>query len=312
MLKKEHRTLKTLLSVGGWTYSQAGKFKIAATEQGRKNFASSAVKLVADWGMDGLDIDWEYPENNVEAQNFVQLLNETRSAMDTYASKNGQKYHYLLTVATSAGPKTYQTLDIKGMDRYVDSWHLMAYDYAGNWDTTTGHQANIQEDTSNKLDTKFNTEQAVNAYTQAGVAPNKLVLGLPLYGHSFAGTDGLGKPYSGNSKGSGEGGIWKYRDLPRPGAEIKTDDKLGAAWTYDPNARELVTFDNVQTTKLKASYVKNKGLGGAFFWEASGDKTGPESLVGAMADCLGELDTSENMLDYPESQYSNIRNGGSV
>lgn len=309
MLKKQNRKLKTLLSVGGWAYSQEGKFKMAATEQGRKNFAASAVKLVADWGIDGIDIDWEYPKDNTEAQNFVQLLNETRSAMDNYASKNGQKYHYLLTVAASAGPDKYQSLDIKGMDRYVDSWHLMAYDYAASWDKTTGHQANIQKDTSNKDDTKFNTEQAVNAYTDAGVAPNKLVLGLPLYGHSFADTDGLGKSFTGNGKGSDESGIWKYRDLPRPGSEVETDDKLGAAWTYDAKSRELVTFDNVQTTKMKANYIKSKGLGGAFFWEASGDKTGPESLVGAMAGCLGELDTSQNMLDYPESQYANIRQG---
>ncbi|KAJ6445801.1 endochitinase [Purpureocillium lavendulum] len=309
-LKQKNRNMKTLLSIGGWTASQNGKFaNSVATPEQQKQFASSAVKLMGDWGMDGLDVDWEYPTNDDEAQKFVSLLKACREELDSYAKQSGHDYHFLLTVATAAGPDHYRQLDKPGMDRYLDAWHLMAYDYAGSWDKTTGHQANVNKSASNPESTKFDTVQAVDDYIQAGIAPEKIILGLPLYGRSFANTNGLGEAFTGVGGGTIEQGIWLYRDLPRTGAKVEVDEAVGAAWSYDPTAKELVSFDNPQSAKLKVDYLKSKGLGGALFWEASGDKTGDDSIVGTVASSLGQLEQSDNMLSYPASQYDNIKNG---
>ncbi|KAL7904368.1 glycoside hydrolase family 18 protein [Trichoderma velutinum] len=309
LLKNKYRHMKTLLSIGGWTASQEGKFAPAiGSAEGRRRFAETAVRLLADWGFDGIDIDYEYPATPEDARNFVYLLREVREALDDYANRHGQRYRYLLTVATSAGPEHYNVLEMEAMDQYIDTWHLMAYDYAGSWDTVSGQQSNVFTDRQNPDSTKFNTDQAVDAYLDRGIDPSKIVLGLPLYGRSFENTDGLGKPYSGIGPGTIEPGVYLYRDLPRPGATVYVNRYTLSAYSYDPSSRELVSFDNVETARLKAEYLQSRGLGGAVFWEASGDHTGEESLIRTLAREMGHLDYSGNMLEYPESRYANIQN----
>lgn len=313
LLKKQNRSLKVLLSIGGWTYSS--KFSTVASDVTRRqNFVSSTVQLVTDYGFDGVDMDWEfnaYTPASDDAQNFVLLLQELRYAFDQWAAMHAPGYHFLITVASPAGPATYDQLDVASMAKYVDSWNLMSYDYAGSWSNATGHQANIYFDSSNMDATPYSTDQAVEAYLAKGVSPSKILMGLPLYGRSFEGTSGLGDAYDGVGGGDGTFGVgqWRYKDLPRAGATEHYDDVADASYSYDSAAQELISYDNSQSTIVKSTYLKEKGLGGAMFWSADSDKTGADSLVAVMAGKLGTLDGSANLLEYPTSQYDNIRDG---
>ncbi|KAH9905609.1 glycoside hydrolase family 18 protein [Xylariomycetidae sp. FL2044] len=313
LLKRRNRQLKVLLSVGGWTYS-ANFRQPASTPSGRAAFVASCVELVKNLGFDGIDIDWEYPQSGSEAADFVALLQAVRDGLDAYSRTLPSPYHFELTVACPAGPQNYERLDLARMDRLLDFWNLMAYDYAGSWDATSGHQANLYPSRSNPACTPFSTAPAIEHYVRSGVAPSKLVLGMPLYGRAFQGTPGPGQAYSGVGEGTWENGVHDYKKLPLAGAQEHADPEAGASWCYQPETRTMVSYDTVPLARTKAQFVRDRQLGGAMWWESSADKEAGsgESLIANVVDVLGGtagLDKKENLIDFPHSKYENLKAG---
>ncbi|KUJ14754.1 glycoside hydrolase family 18 protein [Mollisia scopiformis] len=307
LLKQQNRSLKVLLSIGGWTYSS--NFPVpASSAAGRQKFAASAVDLIKDFGFDGIDIDWEYPKSRTEAEHFVLLLKECREAMDRYSATLPHGHHFELTVACPAGAQNYQNMDLRGMDQYLDFWNMMAYDYAGSWDSHAGHQANLCASSDSKK-TPFNTEQAVEYYKSQGVRSEKIVLGMPLYGRAFENTDGIGKPYGGVGQGTWENGVFDYKALPLAGAEERYDGEARASYSYDAAKRHLVSYDTCQMAREKAEWIKRNRLGGGMWWESSADKQGGESLIGNVVSVFGELERKKNCIEYPHSKFENLRKG---
>lgn len=183
---------------------------------------------------------------------------------------------------TVLGPQNYQKMHLKAMDQYLDFWNLMAYDFAGSWDSCAGHQSNLHPSTSNPASTPFSTLKAVEYYKSQGIEGSKLIIGMPLYGRAFASTDGPGSHFSGTGEGSWEQGVWDFKALPQKGAKENVCNEVAASWSYDPEKRLMVSYDTKEIAERKASFIKNEGLGGAMWWESSADKQGDESLIGTV------------------------------
>ncbi|OAA58860.1 chitinase [Cordyceps fumosorosea ARSEF 2679] len=307
LLKKEHRHIKVLLSIGGWTWSKNFAV-VASSDTTRKAFAKSVVTFLKDWGLDGIDIDWEYPETEEDGQNMILLLQAIRDELDSYASRHAEGYHFLLSIAAPAGLNTIGLLKLPELGKVLDLVNLMAYDYAGSWSNTTGYNANVFPNANNTSATPFNTNDAVQAYKEGGVPAEKLVLGVPIYGRAFEQTEGIAKPFNGVGSGSWEAGVYDYKSLPSEGAIVKCDYIVMGCYCYNPKTKTLVSFDTPEMVEAKAAWLKQQGLGGIMVWEASGDKNNSESLIERGSTALGSLDRSQNCLSYPDSKFDNIRN----
>jgi chitinase len=136
--------------------------------------------------------------------------------------------------------------------------------------------------------------------------------GLPIYGRSFTGTKGLGQPFSGVGGGSWENGVWDYKVLPQAGATEMTDSESGATYSWDEANQILISYDTADMVKTKIAYSLSKQLGGSMFWEASSDRNDSGSLIATSWNGLsaaGAMDSTQNTLSYPASQYDNIKNG---
>ena len=148
LMKKQNRHLKLMLSIGGWTYSPSFH-PVVVNSALRENFVKSSIALLENYGLDGLDIDYEYPSNDAQARGYVELLKELRHGLDRHSRHMGTNYTYPLTVglpdkfsirlrmltplshqiAAPCGPSNYEKLHAREMDQYLSFWNLMAYDY---------------------------------------------------------------------------------------------------------------------------------------------------------------------------------------
>ncbi|KAK9462207.1 glycoside hydrolase superfamily [Lipomyces oligophaga] len=307
--KVANRNLKVLLSIGGWTYSH-NFAPMACSPAKRAEFVRSAMNLIKDLCLDGLDIDWEYPATAEEAGQFVLLLREIREAMDCYQvelqNRGVSGVRFYLTIATPCGPHNLNMLDIPAMDRCLDFWNMMAYDFSGPAFANVnvcGHQANIYGGS-------VNANAAITYVQSRGVSADKIVLGMPLYGRSFANTDGLGRSFQGaGNTGSWENGVFDYKALS-PHALI--DHQAIAAYSFDSQERKFVTYESLESARLKAGYIKQRGLGGAMWWESSSDRptSDPDSIVAEVVSNLGGIDklVHENNWIHPiDSVFDNFR-----
>jgi chitinase len=283
-----------LISVGGWTLS--GRFSdTALTAASRQKFAASAVRFIRQYGFDGVDIDWEYPgggglETNVsrpeDKQNFTALLTELRKQLDAAGVQDGRKYY--LTIAAPAGPDKIVNLEVAKIAAVLDWINIMTYDMHGAWENRTDHQSALY----GSLGDPLTVDAAVKAYLAGGAPKNKLVVGIPFYGRSWKSVgstaNGLRQPANGAPNGTWEpGGMLDYWDIDQrltsqPATWKRYWDPVARVpWLYAPTMEGgiFVTYEDRESTGVKADYILQNGLRGAMFWELSGDKRGGTGLL---------------------------------
>jgi len=291
-LRNVNPRLTVLVSVGGWLWS-TNFSDMALTAESRRAFEESVMEFLAQYDLDGLDIDWEYPGlpgaghpyRAEDKQNFTALLEELRARFDAEAKRTGRRLY--LTIAMGAGDDVLAHTEMRKVERYVDTVNLMTYDYyeAGS-DATTGHHAPLYADPADPK--KASSDETVREYEKAGVPAGKILLGVPFYGRAWgdvpdnnhglfqpgktvAGVDAQYSAIVANMLGQGFTRYW--------------DDAAKAPYLYSAEKHIFVSYEDPESLRLKCDYVRSRKLGGVMFWEYSGDPDG--QLLGTIGGALG-------------------------
>lgn len=294
-LRQQYPYLHASLSFGGWTLSKSFA-EMTADPQSLQNFITNAIAAMKETGFDGIDIDWEYPNEPQDAANFANFMTQLRAALDVQGKKDKSKYY--LTIAAPAGidqieqikqndPAAWQAVQ-KGVDRV----NLMTYDYHGAWDKFSDHNAPMKTDPNdpNASDPRmkqYNIEDTVKAYLDLGFEPKQLVLGIPAYWRtvnvSSSQNSGLYQPVTGAPKGqyNDGSGVYDYgcvlfgecfsgTSMPAD-MQYKMDTYSNGEYGYSLSSQLFASGDNIASVSNKISYVNQEQLGGVMFWTFSGD-----------------------------------------
>lgn len=304
-LKARKPSLKIIISVFGWSMSFHAS-TILANATTRRRFVTSAVDLVVKNGFDGLDVDWEYPTvqgigfNHIspnDPQNFAITLQELRAEFQRVDPNK----KYLLTSAMGCNPKVIELYKV--IHPYLDYVNTMTYDFAGAWDNG-GHHAGLYPNPVSGNDQQWNVSSAVKNTLAIGCAPEKIILGMPMYGRGWSRivpTDpklpiygrNVGTAATTYSGASGEPGLTNWKDIinvvGKNGLTQYYDSTSKAYFAHNTATGETWSYDTPETIALKTQYAMDNKLAGVFFWEIAQDtRDGKNNLLTSAVDVINK------------------------
>jgi len=290
-VKKKYPNLRTILSFGGGTDS-TNFGSILSTNESIKTVANSITKVMSDNGFDGVDIDWEFPDNETECANLAALLKLIREIIGS---------NKLLTISASTSSKKYKGYSKKYI-QYVNWFNVMTYNYAGGWNTYTGYNSPLYAPLYD-LNQQKSCETSLKTYNNEGIPNYKLVLGAAFYGQAWKVISSTNNGYNQEGTTSTEGeyssedGIWTYRGL-RKKKILSSYNSAVYPWIrtwhndvksptlFNPKTMQYISYDDPDSMCERVYYVKKKKLAGFMMWEIGQDYK--RELLDTIINCYGK------------------------
>ena len=320
LLKQLHPEVNLGFALGGWTLSD--EFSLAVdSEADREAFTDNIVDAFQRYDFfNTVDFDWEYPGGGGESGNasspedginFALTLELLRGKLDQLEQVTGEDYE--VSIATAGGYDKLAYLNLPGVDRYVDFYNVMTYDFHGGWESQTGHQAAMINDPGG-----YDVVTSIKQFQANDVDLSKVILGAPTYTRAWGDVDAgetLGLGNSGDSRqapGSFEAGNYDQKDLItgiNDGSyELIWDDDSKAAFVYNDVTRVWSSVETPATIAGKTAFIDDMGLGGMMFWALSNDSSGDQSLITAASELLRGSATFDEVISRSE-QFDFILGG---
>ena len=260
--KQDYPELKILLMVGGWGYNADGFSMMARDTAKRKAFCQNILKACEDYGIDGVDLDWEYPTHAAhstyngadyyngadpsDTRNFTSLVSELRETLGpdrliTYAASSSGNY-----------------MDNKGALDYVDYINVMTYSMGD----PPYHNSPLYH---SSLTRKISGDESIGIFVSQGVPCDRMNYGIGFYGHG----DGSVYPSSVQyHKAVDALSTGKVDGKSVEGYNIRWWDDTGKnCYLGDAAGKMYASYEDPESIGYRVAYLKQKGMLGAFAWE---------------------------------------------
>ena len=279
--RSRNPALRILISIGGWSWSKHFSDAVL-TDSSRAVFAASATAIVGEYGLDGVDIDWEYPgmegDHNVfrpeDKEHYTLMFKAIRESLDSLGRITGKTYQITTAVGSSQEYILHTAMD--SAQRWLDFVNVMSYDFSEGGDSLSGHHTNLLTAPGDPY--HHSTDAAVKAFEVAGVPRSKLVIGIAFYGHGWkmktGDNHGLYRPSAGPFRVGGGYTYIKDSLVGQKGYRRYWDRRAKAPWLYQARDKVFVSYDDERSVRDKCKYAEKNRLAGVMFWEYFSDRKG--------------------------------------
>ena len=286
-LRNSNPDLLVIAAIGGW--GGDGFSDAASTPKSRYDFARQVNRLINNYNLDGIDIDWEYPGSSAsgiksspnDKENFTLLLTAIRDVIGDDK--------WLSVAGTGDNEYINRSLEVDKVAPIIDHFNLMSYDFTAGetGDNARKHQANLYD--SDLSLPGYSVDDMVQNLINNGMPSEKILLGVPFYGR-------LGATVTKS-----------YDDLRRNyinknGYEYRFDNQAKVPYLVK-DGQYAMSFENELSIYLKAQYVFDNCLGGIFSWTSTYDQA--NILANAMYQSINNPSEYANEL---ESEFGEIPN----
>ncbi|MCR5154029.1 MAG: chitinase [Lachnospiraceae bacterium] len=267
------KVLLSFVAEGG----QADSFSVCAKDEGlRRKTAENMARLVEETGLDGIDLDWEYPcvpSNGYDVcledrENFTLLCLAISEELDKLPGKK------MLTIAAGADLYYVKCTELDKLANILDYICLMTYDLKCGFHALAGHHTALY---SNRGDVFTNScDQALRLFNSAGVPKEKLLMGCAFYSRKWENIADRNHGLLQICKnGGGYGPDYEplEKDYINKNGYVRYWDEEAMA-PYLFNGSTFLSYDDEESLANKAKYVVENGYGGLFYWEHKCDTTG--------------------------------------
>ena len=261
------------IAFGGYGLSD-GFAPMVANDSTRANFVNNAIQFIIDNNYDGIDLDWEFPEDFVEGQNLTILVSELKEELDKLEQPK------FLSMAINPGDWVGKYFEYSKLADYLDWFNVMAYDYHGAWVNHTGHNAPLFVSGG---DTHGSIHGGITYLNGRGIPKEQMVMGIPFYGRQYR-SSGLYQSYTD-----------EVDDIRYTGAanrmkssswEYFWDNDAKAPYLLNTSRTRFVTFDDTSSIREKYNYVKSNNMDGLMIWALGQDIVGEKQ---ELLEKIGEL-----------------------